>query len=166
VWDTRESKWLAHRKDLAAGTIWKMTYSPDGHHAITAHDDGVLRIWNPARWEAMPSVLDAGEGAALSLAVTPDSKTVVAGYKSGAIGIWDLASGKLRSRIGGSLRERGSCAEILQQTWVDADHAAIVTAACTSSAADYFESLSRRSHQQLDDELDVRWEWLPVAARR
>ncbi len=166
VWDTRSSKWLAHRKDLSAGTIWKLLYTPDGHHAVTAHDDGVLRVWNPAKWDAMPALLDAGEGAALSLAVTPDSKTVVAGYKSGAIGIWDLASGKLRSRIGGQLRDRGSCADIAQQTWVDPDHAAIVTAACTSSAADYFESLKNRSHQELDDEVDVRWQWLPVAARR
>ena len=91
---------------------------------------------------------------------------LIAGYKSGAIAIWDLATGKARSRIGGQLRDRGSCADIMQHTWVDPAHAETVTRACTTSPTAYFDSLVSRSQQALDDELDVRWQWLPVSQRR
>jgi len=159
VWDVKRSAWLVHREDIAAGTVWKIMYTPDGGRGITAHDDGKVRVWNPATWTD-PVVLDAGEGTALAIGVTPDSKTLLAGYKSGAIVIWNLATGQLRSRIGGHVRERGSCGEFAMQTWVDEEHASTVRHACVTPPADYFNDLAKRSHQQIDESVDVRWDWL------
>ncbi len=162
VWDTAKSAFRVQRKDLAFGTVWMLRITPDGKHAVTAHDDGGVRIWDTATWDA-PVLMQAEEGTALSIAVTPDSRTVIAGYKSGAIVIWDLTTHQVRARIGGNIRDRGSCAELTKQIWHDADHAATVEKACTSAAAAYFTDLAKRSHQRIDEGVDVRWEWAEPA---
>jgi WD40 repeat protein len=156
VWDVARTGWIAHRRDAASGTVWRLIFTPDGRQAISAHDDGTIRLWPTTTWEH-PFVLDAGEGAALSLAIEGD--VLVAGYRSGAIGIWDLATRTLRHRIGGRLRERGSCPEIATQTWSDAEHAAIVANACKAAPVTYADALARRSHQHFDHDVDVVWDW-------
>jgi len=164
IWDTKEMRFRVQRSDVAAGTIWMLRYTPDGKHAITANDDGGVRVWNTATWDE-PVVLQAGEGTALSIAITPDSRTLLTGFKSGAIVIWDLTTNQVRARIGGRVRERGSCAERAKQTWHDPEHANAVTRACSSNAATFFDELAKRSHQQIDDGVDVRWSWAAPAER-
>ena len=41
--------------------------------------------------------------------------------------------------------------------------ASMVEKACTSAASDYFSDLAKRSHQRIDEGVDVRWEWAEPA---
>jgi WD40 repeat protein len=123
-----------------------------------------VRIWDPRTW-SHPVVLDAGEGPALALAVTPDGASVAAGYQSGAIAIWDVATHELRLRIGGRTRDHGSCAALDTEAWADATQRATVAAACATSPGAYLTKLAARSHQRLDGQVDVTWDWLPRGNR-
>jgi eukaryotic-like serine/threonine-protein kinase len=165
VWDTAANAWRV--RDLGGGklgTVWKLVVDPAGKRAFAASDDGIVRIYDTATWAA-PEQLDAGEGPALALAISPDGTRVIAGYKSGAIGVWDPAAKKLLVRIGGRTRDRGTCADVATQAWIDDMHKAIVSRACSSDAATYFDVLAARSHQRLDGEIDVTWDWLATPAR-
>ena len=124
---------------------------------MTTTDNGIVRIWDTKTWSA--ELLDAGEGAALALAISPDGTRIAAGYKSGAIGIWSFATKKLEARIGGHPRDRGTCDDLKTQAWVDDAHRAIVAAACAADAQPYFDSLAQRTRQRLDGEIDVVWAW-------
>ncbi len=162
VWDVRRSAWRAHVTVPKAGTIWKLVFSPDGASAYTASNDGVLRVWNTGSWSD-PIALDAGEGAATELAIAPDGRTVAAGYQSGAIVIWDAAARRLVTRIGGRTRDRGSCADLASQAWIDEAHRAIVAAACSATPDGYAAQLAQHSHQRIDNQVDATWIWLDPA---
>ncbi len=159
IWDTKAASW--RKRDVGAkslGIVWKLIYSPDGKQVYTASDDGIVRIWDTTTWTS-PALLDAGESSSLSLALSPDGTKLVAGYKSGAIAIWDVASRRLVERIGGRTRDRGTCADVATQVWSDGAHRAIVDAACTQDARTYFDQLATHSHQKLNNDVDVTWDW-------
>jgi WD40 repeat protein len=158
VWDVARGLWRVRVSVPSAGTIWKLIYAPDGAHAFTASDDGIVRVWDTARWQD-PISLDAGEGPAVAVAVAPDG-WLAAGYQSGAIVIWDVAARRPIMRLGGRTRDRGSCADLATQAWIDGTHRAIVDAACTQSPIAYFTRLAAHSLQRIDDEVDVTWTWL------
>jgi len=158
IWDVRARRWrVRDLGDHKLGTVWKVIYSRDGAHVYSSSDDGIVRVWDARTWTARS--LEAGEGAALGLALSPDGATLAAGYKSGAIVLWDVASGRMRARIGGHMRDRGSCKDVATQTWSDDAHRAIVSAACTTPARAYFDALAARTHQRLEREIDVTWDW-------
>ncbi|HEV7555787.1 MAG TPA: hypothetical protein VGO00_10050, partial [Kofleriaceae bacterium] len=161
VWDTHVSKWIAHPK---MGAVWKLQFTRDGARAVSASDDGAVRIWDPTTWRD-PVVIEAGEGPALGLAISPDGRTVAAGYQSGAIAIWDLATHRLLRRIGGRTRDRGACSELDTETWADATHRSIIAAACIADPDRYLKQLAAHTHQRLDGEVDVTWDWLARAQR-
>jgi len=158
VWDVAGARWRV--RDLGGhklGTVWKVLYSADGAHVYSGSDDGVVRVWDAHTWAA--TALDAGEGPVLGLAVSPDGATLAAGYKSGAIGLWELASGRMRARIGGRMRERGTCKDVATQTWSDDAQRQIVARACGAGGRAFFDELAARTHQRLDREIDVAWDW-------
>ena len=159
VWDVERRAWRTHVRMPTAGTVWKLVYSADGTFAATATNDGLVRVWSTRTWQD-PIALDAGEGPALSLAIAPDGRRLAAGYQSGAIVLWDLVAHRLETRIGGRTRDRGSCAELASQAWVDEAHRAIVAAACAERAEDHVTRLAARSHQRIDGEVDATWDWL------
>lgn len=159
IWDVPGARWRI--RDAGAGklgTVWKLAFSPDGAHLFTATDDGLVRMWSSATWTG-PVPLDAGEGAALGLAVSPDGRTLLAGYKSGAIVIWDISTRTIRQRIGGRIRDHGSCADVSTLTWSDDAQRDLVAAACSASAPNYLERMSRQSHQKVVGAIDVTWDW-------
>lgn len=159
VWDVEGRTWRAHVPVPTAGTVWKLIYAPDGATAFTATNDGIIRLWDTRSWRD-PVALDAGEGPALSLAISPDGRRLAAGYQSGAIVLWDVATRRLATRIGGRTRDRGSCDELASQAWIDEAHRAIVATACASSPSDHVTKLGTRSHQRIDGEVDATWDWL------
>ena len=123
-----------------------------------------MRVWDPKTW-AVPAgrdLLDAGEGAAAAVAISPDGATLIAGYKSGALVLWDVPTRTIRARIGGRIRDHGSCADLATAAWVDAGHREIVSGACTLDAKRYAERLAARTHQRLDNDIDAHWDWEPV----
>jgi WD40 repeat protein len=162
VWDVAGGTWRA--RDLARGknlgSIWRLAYARDGAHVFIACNNGRVLAWDTRTWRD-PVELDANEGPAMALVDSPDDKSLAVGYKSGAIVLWDLATGTVKLRIGGRTRERGSCDQVATQKWVDAAHRTIVEAACTNAPEPYFAKLAERTHQRLDGEVDVTWEWAP-----
>ena len=166
VWDVAGKGWFhgsgAHVAKL--GSVWRALYAPDGAHAYTGTEDGIVRVWDPKTW-AVPAgrdLLDAGEGAAAAVAISPDGATLIAGYKSGALVLWDVPTRTIRARIGGRIRDHGSCADLATAAWVDAGHREIVSGACTLDAKRYAERLAARTHQRLDNDIDAHWDWEPV----
>ncbi len=156
IWDPKRAQWIAQLRVPIAGSVWHVAFSSDGREAYSAHDDGTVRIWNTATWRD-PIVVDAREGSTFSLALSPDGGSLVAGYKSGAIAIWDVPTRSLRHRIGGHLRDQGSCADLSTLRFGDVTHAEVVRTACTSAPATYRDELARRSRQRLSPDLDVTW---------
>ena len=166
VWDVARHAWFDHGRGehvAKLGTVWRIVFAPDGRHVYTETEDGILRVWDPSTW-APPGptdVLDAGEGAAQSLAISPDGTTLAVGHRDGAIVLWDVATRAIRSRIGGRTRDHGSCADLATAAWVDPGHRAVVTAACAEDPATYAARLAARTHQRIDDDVDARWDWEP-----
>jgi WD40 repeat protein len=141
-----------------AGTIWEMAFLPDGSAVVTSGEDGLVKLWSPQTWQ-LAATLDAREGAVMALAASPDARSVVVGHRSGAIVVWDVATRVARHRVGGNSRDHGSCDDLAQQKWVDAEHERIVRAACASEPAQHLERFARRSHQRIRDEIDVEMDW-------
>ena len=87
----------------ASGRLFDAAFSPDGRLLATAGVDGAVGIWHVAsgkplheRLPGPPRVLGQGrQNIALSVAYSPDGKTIAAGDTSGAIYVWDAKSGKL-----------------------------------------------------------------------
>ena len=130
-----------------------------GTRLFTGAEDGLIKRWDLATWQPAGKPLDAGEGSVLSLAVAHDGATLIAGYRSGGLVIWDVAAGVPRHRIGGRSREHGSCDELGAQQWIDDAHRARVTAACTSPPEDFLARFAARSHQRIDRDVDVVTSW-------
>jgi WD40 repeat protein len=139
------------------GIIWSLALA--GDRVYVAGDGGLARAWDTKTWQPVRTY-DATEGsAARSLTLSDDGKMLVIGHDSGAIVVWDAASGKTRWRTGGRSRDHGSCDDLSTQTWVNDAHRASVAAACTSEARAYFDEYARSSHQRLDNDVDVKTSW-------
>ncbi|TAE60437.1 MAG: serine/threonine protein kinase [Nostocales cyanobacterium] len=73
--------------------------SSDGN-TLVGSDDKTIKIWNLVTGE-LKSTLTGHSDWVLSLAITPDGKTLVSGDYDETIKIWDLAKGELKSTLTG-----------------------------------------------------------------
>ena len=73
--------------------------------------------------------------------------------------IWDISTRTIRQRIGGRIRDHGSCADVSTLTWSDDAQRDLVAAACSASAPNFLERMSRQSHQKVVGAIDVTWDW-------
>ena len=94
-----------------------------------------------------------------NLPVRPDLPTLIGVHRSGAIVIWDLATGRPVHRIGGRTRELGSCDDVAAQPFFDDAHRAIVTRACTLSPGEHAARVHGFTHLRIDDNLDAVLDW-------
>jgi len=84
---------LRHRLDTSAGVL-DAAFGPDGQTLVTAGDDGVLRLWNPATGRAV-SRIDTGGSAVTALAVRPGEAPGTSGGRAAAgsaSGTWSSVS--------------------------------------------------------------------------
>ncbi len=69
-----------------------VAFAPGGERALSAGDDGTVRLWD-LRAAAPLRVLDGQEGGIYGAAFSADGKRVLAGTGSGSVRIWDAETG-------------------------------------------------------------------------
>lgn len=82
-----------HRDSVNAVVV-----AADGETAVSAGDDGTLRVWN-LRTGSLLRTLEGPTAALLCLAVTPDLRRAVAGGNDRHLWVFDLASGEALHRL-------------------------------------------------------------------
>jgi hypothetical protein len=81
-----------------AGTVWSVTYSPDGTHLATASHDGSARVWDAATGQ--PRLTITGHTDTVwSVAYSPDGTHLATASHDGSARIWDAATGQLRATL-------------------------------------------------------------------
>ncbi|MFE0693635.1 trypsin-like peptidase domain-containing protein [Streptomyces sp. NPDC058869] len=84
-----------------------LALSPDGRTlaldaSAPGSDDFAVRLWDVASGEQRGELLTGEDGPVMSLAFSPDGKTVASGDFNDTVRLWDVASGKpLRGPLGG-----------------------------------------------------------------
>jgi serine/threonine protein kinase len=84
---------------------WSVAFSPDGK-TLAAGDansgvyasnptNGIVRLWNVVTGKSTATFTDPSSQGALSLAFSPDGKTLAVGDRDGATYLWNVATGKL-----------------------------------------------------------------------
>ena len=76
------------------GLVLDLTFSPDGQRLATSGETragkqslGQIRTWNAANWQ-MVSEFSLQDGAAFSMAYSPDGETLALGSRKGTVSIW------------------------------------------------------------------------------
>ena len=91
IQDVESGKILQELKGLP---ISQATYSQDGKHILTAsYEDAIARIWNVESGEVIDS-LSSYSGILVSIAYSPDGKTILTGSSDGTARLWDVSSGQ------------------------------------------------------------------------
>ena len=81
------------------GWATAVAFTPDGSQLVSAGADGTVQFHNVVTGE--PSgVLRAGDGIINAIALSPDGTLVAAGYETGAVTIWEVASRRWESLLG------------------------------------------------------------------
>ena len=86
--------------DAIAVSSWLncIAYSPDGRRIAGGHQDGSVRLWDPASG-ALVQMLRGHGSAVLALAFSPDGRTLASGSNDDTVRLWDPVSGRLVRRI-------------------------------------------------------------------
>jgi WD40 repeat protein len=92
VWDAVGGE---PRTVLRRHTGWAtaVAFTPDGSRLVSAGADGTVQFHNGVTGE--PSgTLRAGDGIINAIALSPDGTLVAGGYETGAVAVWEIASGR------------------------------------------------------------------------
>jgi len=69
-----------------------VVFSPDGHHFLTAPEDGQARLWDARTGKEVRTIGNSPDGA-LGVAFSPDG-TKIATWRSNALKLWDSKTGQ------------------------------------------------------------------------
>jgi len=98
VWSTVGGDLLT---ELRRHTGWAtaVTFTPDGSRLVSAGADGTVQFHSVVTGE--PSgVLRAGDGIINAIALSPDGTLAAAGYETGAVTVWEIASSRYETLLG------------------------------------------------------------------
>ncbi|MCX5965420.1 MAG: hypothetical protein NT070_20515, partial [Cyanobacteria bacterium] len=87
IWDT-SGKELAQLKGHQ-GSVWTVSYSPDGKTLATSGKDGTVRIWDTSGKEL--AQLKGHQGSVWTVSYSPDGKTLATRGEDGTVRIWDTS---------------------------------------------------------------------------
>ncbi len=91
IWDAETGKQLAVLpKEAWVMNGWGTAFLPDGKECVTACGSGI-QIWNAQSGERIKSV---GSGECGGIGVSPSGTRAVVGASTGALGVWNLETGK------------------------------------------------------------------------
>lgn len=98
IWDVTSRKQLAELNRYTA--ISKLIFSPDGATLVSLNSSFYQEptLWDAATWQVRAKLVIQGEKVQ-AMACSPDGGTVATGTPNG-VWLWDVSSGKLRSKLG------------------------------------------------------------------
>jgi len=87
-WDTRSE--MPTRIGRHEAAVYTLAFSPDGRILASSGEDGVIRLWNAADWQA-GRTLRGDDGPIETIAFIPRQNTILAaGCRDGAIRFWNI----------------------------------------------------------------------------
>jgi WD40 repeat protein len=119
LWDTATRQQIGSPLTVPGGQVISVAFSPDGKRLVTAgstrndltqSDDGTIQLWDTATRQQIGSPLTVPGGQVISVAFSPDGRTLAAGSAEGTVRLWDVAG---RRQIGSPLRPLGKVNEVL-----------------------------------------------------
>jgi WD40 repeat protein len=103
VWDAitgKELLTLSGHDGTINGTIWSMSYSPDGTRIVSGGEDKTVRIWNASTGAEVMTLRGHGDWPELpscspvsSVVFSPDGKLIASGSYDRTIKIWNAKTG-------------------------------------------------------------------------
>jgi tRNA A-37 threonylcarbamoyl transferase component Bud32 len=76
-----------------AGTVWGVSYSPDGRHVASGGEDGTVRVWD-AQTGQEARALTGHTGHVRGVAGSPDGSHIASAAEEVAVRIWDAQTGR------------------------------------------------------------------------
>jgi WD40 repeat protein/serine/threonine protein kinase len=92
VWDIRTGQEL-HRLTKFNKIAYRVAFSPDGRHLVSAHFDTVVRVWDTATGELVRQI-PAHAFTIWALTISPNGKFIVTGSADDALKVWEMETGK------------------------------------------------------------------------
>ena len=103
LWDLKTGRLL--RVFLGHGRgVMKIIFDKEGKRLFSSGRDGAVRLWEVKTGRPLRTYPQRGHGGVISVALSPDEKTLAAGYWSSKVILWDVETGaetyQLRSHKG------------------------------------------------------------------
>jgi WD40 repeat protein len=98
----REPEALVRTLAGHTGVVAAVAVTPDGRYAVSASDDGTLKVWDLATGQAART-LEGHTRSVNSVAVTPDGRYAVSASGDGTLKVWDL-SAALKAGLSAALK--------------------------------------------------------------
>jgi len=101
VWDLKSKTLLQEIPTSFTGAINSIAFSQDGTKLATGHYDGVIHLWETAKFSLLKTLQT--EGVVESLAFSPDNLLLASGqsYKGQNVQLWSVETGELLQTLPG-----------------------------------------------------------------